>query len=179
MERLYGKPLVNQEDIHKRVRDLGHQITADYEGKDLFMIGILKGAYNFFSDLTRAVMLPVRIDFVIATSYGMATTTSGAVRIISDLTENITGKDVLMVDDIIDSGITTDFMKKHLLSKRPRSLKTCVLLDKKERRKVAIEADYVGFSIPNKYVVGYGLDYQNKYRNLPYIAVLDVNDAQT
>ena len=179
MERLYGKPLLNQEDIHKRVRDLGHQITADYEGKDLLMIGILKGAYNFFSDLTRAVMLPVRVDFVIATSYGMATATSGAVRIISDLTEDIAGKDVLMVDDIIDSGVTTDFMKKHLLSKRPRSLKTCVLLDKKREEKGGYRGGLCGFSIPNKYVVGYGLDYQNKYRNLPYIAVLDVNDAQT
>lgn len=175
MERIYGKPLLTQEEIKKRVRDLGHQITVDYEGKDLLMIGVLRGAYNFFSDLTRAIMLPVRIDFIIATSYGMAAQTSGIVRIISDLTEDISGQDVLLVDDIIDSGITTDFLKKHVLQKRPGSLKTCVLLDKKERRKVDIEADYVGFTIPNKYVVGYGLDYQNKYRNLPYIAVLDVN----
>lgn len=175
MERIYGKPLLTQEEIRKRVKDLGHQITVDYEGKGLLMIGVLKGAYNFFSDLTRAIMLPVRIDFIIATSYGMATQTSGIVRIIADLTEDIAGQDVLLVDDIIDSGITTDFLKKHVLQKRPGSLKTCVFLDKRERRKVEIEADYVGFSIPNKYVVGYGLDYKNKYRNLPYIAVLDVN----
>lgn len=162
-DRVFGKLIFTQEAIKSRVRELGHKITADYHGKNLFMIGVLKGAYAFFADLSRAVSLPLQVDFLVVSSR----------RIISDLTQDIAGHDVLIVEDIIDSGDTGAFLKKELLARSPQSLRLCSLLDKPHRRKTNIDIDYIGFTIPDKFVVGYGLDYKNRYRNLPYIAVLD------
>jgi hypoxanthine phosphoribosyltransferase len=176
MERIFGKPIIDQEEMHKRIRDLGKQIATDYEGRSLLLVGVLKGAYAFYADLARAIRLPLRVDFLVVTSSPGKDKKSEKVKIVSDLTEDIKGQDVLLVEDIVDSGLTVSYLKKILLAKRPQSLKVCTLLDKPNRRKVKVVVDYIGFSIPDKYVVGYGLDYQNKYRNLPYIAVLDVSE---
>lgn len=176
MEKIYGKPLLTEAEIQKKIKELGAKITEEYEGRDLLVIGILKGAYMFFADLVRAIKLPVKIDFIIASSYGIRTETSGEVKILSDIKEPVKGRDVIIVDDIVDSGLTINYLKKIVSSKGPKSLKVCVLLDKPARRKTEVTLDYVGFTIPNKYVVGYGLDYQNKYRNLPYVAVLEVEE---
>jgi hypoxanthine phosphoribosyltransferase len=173
MERIYGKPIITQADMHKRIREMGSRISEDYQGKALTLVGVLKGAFAFYADLVRVVDLPLIVDFLVVSSYGTKAKTSGRVKIISDLTTDIKGRDVLLVEDIVDSGMTLSFLKKKLMARRPESLKVCALLDKPERRKSGVVLDYVGFSIPNKYVVGYGLDYQDKYRNLPYIAVLD------
>ncbi len=172
-ERIYGKPLITQGDMQKRVRELGRRIMTDYAGKDLVMVGVLKGAFAFFSDLVRAVHLPLRVDFIVASSLRAGAKSGGSVRVFSDLTQDIEGLDVILVEDIVDSGTTAETLRKKLMRRKPKSLKLCALLDKTERRKVDVPIEYVGFKIPNKYVVGYGLDYQNKYRNLPYIAVLD------
>jgi hypoxanthine phosphoribosyltransferase len=176
MERIFGKPIIDQEEMQKRIRDLGRQITSDYEGRDLLLVGVLKGAFAFYADLARAIQLPLRVDFLVVTSSEDKAKRSSKVKIVSDLTVDINGQDVLLVEDIVDSGLTVSYLKRTLMAKRPRSLKVCTLLDKPERRKVKVAVDYIGFSIPNKYVVGYGLDYKNKYRNLPYIAVLDVSE---
>ncbi|MCI0527096.1 MAG: hypoxanthine phosphoribosyltransferase [Nitrospira sp.] len=173
MERIYGKPIITQADMHKRIRELGSRISEDYTGKALTLVGVLKGAFAFYADLVRAIDLPLTVDFLVVSSYGAKAKTSGRVKIISDLTTDIKRRDVLLVEDIVDSGMTLSFLKKKLMARHPESLKVCALLDKPERRKAGVVLDYVGFSIPNKYVVGYGLDYQDKYRNLPYIAVLD------
>ncbi len=173
MERIYGKPIITQADMHKRIRELGNRISEDYTGKALTLVGVLKGAFAFYADLARAIDLPLTVDFLVVSSYGAKAKTSGRVKIISDLTTDIKRRDVLLVEDIVDSGMTLSFLKKKLMARHPESLKVCALLDKPERRKAGVVLDYVGFSIPNKYVVGYGLDYQDKYRNLPYIAVLD------
>ena len=173
MERIYGKPIITQADMHNRIRELGSRISEDYEGKALTLVGVLKGAFAFYADLVRAIHLPLIVDFLVVSSYGAKSKTSGRVKIISDLTTDIKGRDVLLIEDIVDSGMTLNFLKKKLMARHPQSLKVCALLDKPERRKADVVLDYVGFAIPNKYVVGYGLDYQNKYRNLPYIAVLD------
>ena len=159
--------------MQKRVRELGRRIMTDYADKDLVMIGVLKGAFAFFSDLVRAVHLPLRIDFIIASNLSSGGKSGGTVRVFSDLTQDIEGLDVILVEDIVDSGTTAETLRKKIMRRKPKSLKLCALLDKTERRKVDVPIEYVGFKIPNKYVVGYGLDYRNKYRNLPYIAVLD------
>jgi hypoxanthine phosphoribosyltransferase len=173
MERIYGKPIITQADMHKRIRELGNRISEDYEGRALTLVGVLKGAFAFYADLVRAIHLPLNVDFLVVSSYGSKSKTSGRVKIISDLTTDIKGRDVLLIEDIVDSGMTLSFLKKKLMARHPESLKVCTLLDKPDRHKAGVVLDYVGFSIPNKYVVGYGLDYQGKYRNLPYIAVLD------
>lgn len=178
MERIFGKPIIDQEEMYKRIRDLGKQITSDYEGRDLLLVGVLKGAFAFYADLARAIHLPLRVDFLVVTSSEGPTKEYGKVKIVSNLTEDIQGQDVLLVEDIVDSGLTVSYLKKILLAKKPRSLKVCTLLDKPDRRKVKVAVEYIGFSIPDKYVVGYGLDYKNKYRNLPYIAVLDVSEER-
>lgn len=162
--------------MQKRIQELGSQISADYEDKPLIVVGILKGAFAFVADLVRAIRLPLKMDFLIVSSYGAKDRSSGKVKIISDLTENIEGQHILLVEDIVDSGLTVSYLKKSLLVKSPKSIKVCTLLNKPERRKTDVSIEYVGFTIPNNYVVGYGLDYQNKYRNLPYIAVLDVSE---
>lgn len=167
---IVGKPLFTTRQIQTKVRELADRISEDYSGKDLLAVGILKGAFMFFSDLVRAIKVPLTLDFFIASSY-LKTETTGEVKIHCDIREDITDKDVLLIDDIIDSGITLNYIRERMLSRYPGSLKICVFLDKKERRIVNVPIDYVGFEIPNEYVVGYGLDYDNKFRNLPYIAL--------
>jgi hypoxanthine phosphoribosyltransferase len=167
---IVGKPLLNTEQIQAKVRDLANRISKDYSGKELLAVGILKGAFMFFSDIVRAIEIPLTLDFVIASSY-MKDETSGEVKIHYDIREDLSDKHVLLIDDIVDTGITLNQIKERILMRGPSSLRICAFLDKKERREVDIPIDYVGFEIPNEYVVGYGLDYDNKFRNLPYISV--------
>ena len=164
--------LLTKEQIAKRVEEMGKQITADYEGKDLIVVVLLKGAAWFATDLTRAIDLPLRVDFMVASSYGNGTSTTGNVKVKLDVSENIAGKHVLLIDDIIDSGVTFAAISDMLRPNKPASLKTVALCDKAERRINGMEADYVGFKIPDEFVVGFGLDYAGDYRNLPYIGVL-------
>ena len=178
MERIFGRPIVTQEEMRARIRELGKQITADYAEKDLILVGILKGAYAFYADLARAIRIPLRADFLVVTSYGSKGNTSGKVKMMTDLTEDIAGRDVILVEDIVDSGRTVKYLLDTLSKQKPKSIRVCALLSKPERRKVNVSIDYVGFEIPNKYVVGYGLDYQKKYRNLSYLAVLDTVDDE-
>jgi hypoxanthine phosphoribosyltransferase len=178
MERIFGRPIVTQEEMRTRIKELGRQITADYEGKDLILVGVLKGAFAFYADLARAIRIPLRVDFLVVTSYGSKASTSGKVKMVTDLTEDIAGRDVLLVEDIVDSGLTVQYLMKTLSKRRPKSIKACALLSKPARRTVNVTVDYVGFEIANQYVVGYGLDYQQKYRNLPYLAVLDKVDDE-
>ncbi len=161
--------MIDEKTIARRVAELGAQITKDYQGKEPILIGILKGAFVFLADLMRKIDLPVKVDFLAVSSYGKSTESSGVVMILKDIVEDIEGRDVIIVEDILDTGLTLKNIVEHLQAKRPASIKICVLLDKKERRKVKIEADYVGFDIPDKFIVGYGLDYAEKFRNLPYI----------
>lgn len=178
MERMFGRPIVTQEQMRSRIRELGRQISADYAGKDLVLVGVLKGAYAFFADLARAIRIPVQVDFIIVTSYGTQAKTSGKVKLVTELTEKIKNRDVLLVEDIVDSGLTVQYLTKVLAKQKPRSIKVCTLLSKPERRVVDVPLQYIGFRIPNQYVVGYGLDYQQQYRNLPYLAVLDQLNQQ-
>jgi hypoxanthine phosphoribosyltransferase len=167
-----GEALVTQEDLERRVRELGEQISRDYDGKDLFLVGVLKGAVFFLSDLMRAIEVPCEVDFMAVASYGSSTDSSGVVRILKDLDATIEGKDVLIVEDIIDSGLTLSYLLRTLRAREPRSLEVCALLTKPERREVDLPIRYTGFEIPNKFVIGYGLDHAERYRNLPYVAVL-------
>jgi hypoxanthine phosphoribosyltransferase len=173
MERMFGRPIVTQEQMRSRIRELGRQISADYAGKDLVLVGVLKGAYAFFADLARAIRIPVQVDFIIVTSYGTQAKTSGKVKLVTELTEKIKNRDVLLVEDIVDSGLTVQYLTKALAKQKPRSIKVCTLLSKPECRVVDVPLQYIGFRIPDQYVVGYGLDYRQQYRNLPYLAVLD------
>lgn len=166
------KILLTQEQIDERVREMGKQIAADYKDKDLVVIILLKGAAWFATDLTRAIDMPLRVDFMVASSYGNGTSTSGNVKVKLDISEDIKGKDVLVIDDIIDSGVTFAAITEMLRQYKPATLKTAALCDKAERRINGLQADYVGFNIPDEFVVGYGLDYAGDYRNLPYIGVL-------
>jgi hypoxanthine phosphoribosyltransferase len=170
----FGKPLFTSEEIQRKIHELGSRISLDYAEKDLLVVGVLKGALFFMSDLLRSLRISVRMDFIHCTS----SKGTHPVQIIADMKADIRGKDILLIEDIMDSGVTIDHLKKMLLARNPASLKVCVLLDKAERRKVPIEADYAGFRIPNKYVVGYGLDFKDRYRNLPYIAVLPMEERQ-
>lgn len=165
-----GKPIFTVEQIQQRVRELAEMISKDYEGKNLLAVGILRGAFMFLSDLVRAIKVPLTVDFVIASSY-MKEATTGEVKVYYDVREDVKDKDVLLIEDIVDTGITLNHIRERMLQKRPRSLRICTFLDKKERRVVDVPLDYTGFEIPNEFVVGYGLDYDNRYRNLPYIAV--------
>ncbi len=174
----FGKPIVTQEAMRARIRELGRQITADYAQKDLIMIGILKGAYAFYADLARAIDLPLKVDFLVVSSYAGKARSSGKIKVLTELTEDIAGRDVLLVEDIVDSGCTVQHLRTALGERKPKSIKVCALLNKPDRRQVEVVVDYVGFNIPNKFVVGYGLDYQQKYRNLPYLAVLGKVDEE-
>lgn len=165
-----GKPIFTVEQVQQRVRELADMISRDYEGKDLLAVGILRGAFMFMSDLVRAIKVPLCVDFIIASSY-MKESTTGEVKVHYDVREDVSNKDVLLVEDIVDTGITLNHVRERVLQKRPRSLRICTFLDKKDKRVVDVPLDYVGFQIPNEFVVGYGLDYDNKFRNLPYIAV--------
>lgn len=172
-QKIFGKPLITQADVQKRIRELGRMITRDYAGKDLLLVGVLKGAFAFYADLARSIDLPLEVGFINVSSYQGATHTSGKVKIVTDISEEVKGKDVLLVEDIVDSGLTLSFLRKKFKAKKPSSLKVCSLLNKAEGRQVDVEIDYIGFDIPDKFIVGYGLDYDNQYRNLPYMAVLD------
>ncbi|CUS36614.1 MAG: hypoxanthine phosphoribosyltransferase [Nitrospira sp.] len=178
MERMFGRPIITQEQMRNRIRELGRQISTDYAGKDLVLVGVLKGAYAFFADLARAIRIPVRVDFIVVTSYGTGAKTSGKVKLVTELTEQIKNKDVLLVEDIVDSGLTVQYLMKALARRKPKSINVCTLLSKPERRVVDVHVQYIGFKIPDQYVIGYGLDYQQKYRNLPYLAVLDQSSEQ-
>jgi hypoxanthine phosphoribosyltransferase len=167
---IIGKPLFTVEQIQARVKGLAEEISSDYKGKELLAVPILRGAFMFASDLVREIMVPLVMDFISASSY-VKTDTTGEVKIHCDLRENIRGRSVLLIEDIVDTGITLNYVRETLLQREPESLKICAFLDKKERRVVDVPLDYVGFSIPNVYVVGYGLDYDNLFRNLPYISV--------
>lgn len=166
------KVLLSEDEIAARVAEIGAQISHDYAGKRLVMVSVLKGSVVFMADLMRAVTVPAEIDFMCVSSYGSGVKTSGVVKIIKDLDNDLAGMDLLLVEDILDSGMTLEYIKKLLLGRNPNSIKICTLLDKPERRKADIVADYKGFEVPDEFVVGYGLDYAEKYRNLPYIGVL-------
>ena len=172
VERGVGEILIEEETLQARIRELGREISADYEGRELLLVGVLKGAVFFMSDLMRALTVPCEIDFMAISSYGAATDSSGVVRILKDLDINIDGRDVLVVEDIIDSGLTLSYLMRNLESREPTSLEICALLTKPERREIDVPVRYVGFEIPNKFVIGYGLDFAERYRNLPYVGVL-------
>ena len=165
-----GGTVVGEDELQARIRDLGKEITADYEGRPPLLVGVLKGAFVFMSDLSRAIDLPVEFDFMAVSSYGSATRSSGVVRIIKDLDLDLTDRDVLIVEDIVDSGLTLAYLKKNLAARNPASLEVCALLVKEGLQRVELDLRYVGFQIPPVFVVGYGLDVGVRYRNLPYIA---------
>ena len=165
--------LVSEEQLKAKVAELGAQISKDYEGKNLVLVSILKGSVVFMADLMRAVIIPCSIDFMVVSSYGGSnTTSSGLVKIIKDLDGDLSGKDVLIVEDILDTGMTLHYLKQLLQDRNPNSIRIATLLDKPERRRAAVRADYVGYQVPDEFVVGYGLDYDEKYRNLPYVGIL-------
>lgn len=172
MESDIQNVLLTEQELAAKVNELGSQISQDYKGKNLMMVSVLKGSVVFMADLMRAITVPCEIDFMSVSSYGGGTKTSGVVKIMKDLDINLEGRDLLIVEDILDSGLTLSYIKSLLLERKPNSIKLCTLLDKPERRKADIKADYIGFAVPDEFVVGYGLDYNEKYRNLPYIGVL-------
>jgi len=176
MEHRIKKVLLSEEQIQKRIDEIAEQINNDYHGKSIVMIGILRGAVMFFTDLAKRLTIPVKMDFMAVSSYSGGTRTSGVVRMVHDLAENIEGKDVLIVEDIVDSGLTLSYLVNNLTLRKPNSLKICCLLDKPYQRTRDIETNYVGFEIANEFVVGYGLDYKEYYRNLPYVGVLEVEE---
>jgi hypoxanthine phosphoribosyltransferase len=164
--------LLSADQIATRVKEIGDQISADYAGEEILMIGVLRGAVIFMSDLARSISIPVAIDFMAVSSYGASTTSSGIVRILKDLDEEVAGRHLLVVEDIIDSGLTLNYLLDNLHSRKPASIRLVTLLNKPERRKKEVHVDYNGFTIPDHFVVGYGLDYAEKYRNLPFIGIL-------
>ena len=168
--------LIPEDKVDERIAQLGEQISQDYEGRQVHLIGILKGSIFFICELAKRITVPVTMDFMSVSSYGAGTKSSGVVKLIKDLDEPIIGKDVLVVEDIIDSGRTLNYLLKNLSSRQPASIRLCTMLDKPERREVDVEVDYQGFSIPDEFVVGYGLDYDQRYRNLPYIGVLSITE---
>lgn len=165
-----GKPFLTTEQIEKKVAELAHSISKDYEGKEIIAVGIMKGAFMFFSDIVKLIQVPMAVDFFVASSY-TKTASSGKMNIHADIREDIRGKHVLLIEDIVDTGLTLNYLKNLLLERKPASLKICAFLDKKSCRQTDIDLDYVGYTIPNHYIVGYGLDYENRYRNLPYISI--------
>lgn len=169
MEEFRKEVLVSSEEIEKKVKELGEEITKDYQGKELMLVGILKGAAIFMADLARNIEISVTMDFMAVSSYGNSTKSSGVVRIIKDLDSNVEGKHILIVEDIIDTGLTLGYLTDNLKKRGASSVRICTLLDKPERRKVNVPVDYRGFVIPDEFVVGYGIDYAEKYRNLPDI----------
>jgi hypoxanthine phosphoribosyltransferase len=167
-----GQILVTSEEIDRRVRELGADLSREYAGKDVLLLGILKGAVFFLSDLMRRLEIPAEVDFMAISSYGSATKSSGVVRILKDLDRPIEGRHVLIVEDIVDSGLTLRYLLGNLQGRHPASLEVCALLSKREARVVDVPVRYVGFEIPNEYVIGYGLDHRERYRSLPYVATL-------
>lgn len=167
-----GKVLLTENEIKKKVKELAKRVSLDYKGEEVIMVGVLKGAFVFLSDLMRVVKFPVKVDFMAVKSY-RGTETTGEVKVLLDLKEEIKDKNVLIVEDIVDTGLTLNAVRGILEKREPKSLKICAFLDKKGRRRVKVKLDYVGFTIPNKYVVGYGLDFEDEYRGLPYVALLE------
>ena len=172
LERGVGEVLIDEIALRNRVIELGAEISADYTGHDLLLVGVLKGAVFFMADLMRELTVPCEIDFMAISSYGAATDSSGVVRILKDLDINVADRDVLVLEDIIDSGLTLSYLMRNLRARKPASLEVCALLTKPERREIDVPVRYVGFEIPNRFVIGYGLDFAERYRNLPYVAVL-------
>jgi hypoxanthine phosphoribosyltransferase len=168
-----SKVLIEEDVVAARVAELGSEISNDYAGKDLLLVGVLKGAVFFMADLMRQLSIPCEVDFMAISSYGASTDSSGVVRILKDLDINIESRDVLVVEDIIDSGLTLSYLIRNLESRNPASLEICALLTKPDRREIDVDVRYTGFEIPNEFVIGYGLDFGERYRNLPYVAVLD------
>lgn len=166
------KILLTKEQINEKVGEMGKQISKDYKGRNLLLVTVLKGAVVFLADIMREIDIHAEIDFMVVSSYGSGVKSSGVVKIIKDLDTQLEGKDILIIEDILDSGLTLSYIKDLLASRNPASIKIAALLDKPSRRKVDLQADYVGFAVPDEFVIGYGLDYDEKYRNLPYIGVL-------
>ncbi len=166
------KVLLSPEDIKRRVAELGRQISEDYKDKDVVLVGILRGAFVFLADLIREISIPVETDFIAISSYGSSSTTSGVVRILKDLDEDIEGRNVLIIEDILDTGLTLKYLVKNLSSRRPASLEICSFIVKECKQSVAISLKYLGYTVPNRFVVGYGLDYAQRYRNLPFVGTL-------
>ena len=175
LESAVGEVLIDAATLKERVAELGAEVSADYQGRDLLLIGVLKGAVFFMADLMRRLTIPCEVDFMAISSYGASTDSSGVVRILKDLDINIEGRHVLVVEDIIDSGLTLSYLMRNLESREPATLEVCALLTKPERREIDVDVRYVGFEIPNHFVIGYGLDFGERYRNLPYVAVLSEN----
>ena len=172
MERGVGEILVEEDQLRARIAELGDEVSAYYQGRDLLLIGVLKGAVFFMADLMRHLTVPCEVDFMAISSYGASTDSSGVVRILKDLDINIEGRNVLIVEDIIDSGLTLSYLVRNLESREPASLEVCALLTKPARREIDVDVRWVGFEIPNRFVIGYGLDFAERYRNLPYVGVL-------
>jgi hypoxanthine phosphoribosyltransferase len=172
VEEGVGEILIGAQELQTRITELGVEISRDYAGRDLLLVGVLKGAVFFMADLMRELTVPCEIDFMAISSYGAGTDSSGVVRILKDLDINISGRDVLVVEDIIDSGLTLSYLVRSLKARKPATVEICALLTKPERREVEVPVAYVGFEIPNRFVIGYGLDFDERYRNLPYVAVL-------
>ena len=168
--------LLSEDEIREKVRELGGKITADYKNSNLMLVTVLKGAVVFLADLMRQIDVPAEIDFMVVSSYGSGVKSSGVVKIVKDLDVPLAGKDILIVEDILDSGLTLSYIKELLESRGPRSIRIATLLDKPSRRKVDLQADYIGFSVPDELVIGYGLDYDEKYRNLPYIGFVEIEE---
>ncbi|MEW8973603.1 MAG: hypoxanthine phosphoribosyltransferase [Tissierellaceae bacterium] len=172
MNSVIKEVLISEEEIVKRVRELGEEITEDYRDKDLMLVGILKGAVIFMSELSKNIKLPIFMDFMAVSSYGKSSISTGEVKIIKDLDFSVEGKDILIVEDIIDTGLTLAYLKDNLKKRGARSVKIATLLDKPDRRNIEVHVDYLGFSVPDEFVVGYGLDYAEKYRNFPFVGAL-------
>ena len=164
--------LYSEEELEAKCAELGAQISKDYEGKNLLLVSVLKGAVVFMTDLMRHITVPCSIDFMVVSSYGSGVKTSGVVKIVKDLDADLAVKDLLIVEDILDTGMTLHYLKQLLQDRNPNSIRIATLLDKPERRRAAVRADYVGYQVPDEFVVGYGLDYDEKYRNLPYVGIL-------
>jgi len=172
-ERDIERVLISEQQIQDKLRELGEQITRDYEGRELLLLGVLKGAFVMMADLSRHIRIPLEVDFMAVASYGAATKTSGVVRILKDLDHDLEARHVLLIEDIVDSGLTLNYLLKNLRGRRPASLEVCALLTKPDRREIDVPVRYTGFEIPNRFVIGYGLDFAERYRNLPYVGVLD------
>ena len=172
-DNLTGKILFTKEQIEERAREIGAKIHEDYGDEPVYLIGTLRGAVMWMADIMKNLVNETEIDFIMASSYGSGTTSSGVVKIKKDLEGDIYGKNVIVIEDIVDTGTTLKYLKEHLADRKPKSIKICTLLDKPSRRVADIEADYIGFSIDNLFVIGYGLDYDQKYRNLPYVSYLE------
>ena len=172
MDNVAQEVLISREQLAQRVRELGQQITKDYEGEPVLLVGILRGSVPFMADIMREIDLDVTIDFMSVSSYGGSTKTSGVVRIIKDLETPIEGRNVIIIEDIIDTGLTLHYLMGYLAGRNPKSLKICAILDKPSRRKIDIKGDYIGFEVEDKFIVGYGLDFNQRYRQLPYISWL-------